>query len=85
MIKKRNLPGQVGLMIINFGIYAIYWFYKISEEMKFVGKDFCFSFPLQISGRAISSQSFMRRSPQIILINGFYLFCGWSSRRQFGI
>lgn len=39
MIKKRNMLGQVGLMIITFGIYSIYWFYKISEEMKYVGKD----------------------------------------------
>jgi fatty acid desaturase len=39
MIKKRNLLAQIGLMIITFGIYAIYWFYKISEEMKFLGKD----------------------------------------------
>jgi hypothetical protein len=39
MIKKRNLLGQVGLVIITLGIYVIYWFYKISEEMKFVGKD----------------------------------------------
>jgi len=39
MIKKRNMLGQVGLVIITIGIYAIYWFYKISEEMKFVGKD----------------------------------------------
>lgn len=26
-------------MIITIGIYGIYWFYKISEEMKFVAKD----------------------------------------------
>ena len=39
MIKKRNMIGQIGLVIITFGIYAIYWFFKISEEMKFVGKD----------------------------------------------
>jgi hypothetical protein len=39
MIKKRNLLGQVGLMIITFGIYGIYWFFKISEEMKYVEKD----------------------------------------------
>lgn len=39
MIKKRNMLAQVGLIIITFGIYAIYWFYKISEEMKHVGKD----------------------------------------------
>ena len=39
MIKKRNMIGQIGLMIITFGFYAIYWFYKISEEMRFLGKD----------------------------------------------
>ena len=39
MIKKRNMLGQIGLIIITFGIYGIYWFYKISEEMKYVGKD----------------------------------------------
>jgi len=39
MIKKRNLGAQIGLMIITFGIYSIYWFFKISEEMKYVGKD----------------------------------------------
>ncbi len=39
MVKKRNMLAQIGLVIITFGIYAIYWFYKISEEMKFVGKD----------------------------------------------
>ncbi len=39
MIKKRNMLAQVGLVIITFGIYAIYWFFKISEEMKYVGKD----------------------------------------------
>ncbi|HEY6435842.1 MAG TPA: DUF4234 domain-containing protein [Ignavibacteriaceae bacterium] len=39
MVKKRNMAAQVGLMIITFCIYAIYWFFKISEEMKFVGKD----------------------------------------------
>jgi hypothetical protein len=31
--------GQIGLVIITLGIYAIYWFYKISEEMKFLAKD----------------------------------------------
>ena len=39
MIKKRNMLAQVGLVIITFGIYGIYWFFKISEEMKYVGKD----------------------------------------------
>jgi len=39
MIKKRNLIGQVGLVIITFGIYAIYWYYKMLEEMKFLSKD----------------------------------------------
>jgi len=33
------MVGQIGLMIITFGFYAIYWFFKISEEMKFIGKD----------------------------------------------
>lgn len=31
--------AQVGLMILTFGIYAIYWFYQIAEEMKFAAKD----------------------------------------------
>lgn len=39
MIKKRNMIAQVGLVIITFGIYGIYWFYKISEEMKFAARD----------------------------------------------
>jgi hypothetical protein len=39
MIKKRNLVAQVGLMIITFGIYGIYWYYQIAEEMKFAAKD----------------------------------------------
>ena len=39
MVKKRNMAAQIGLVIITFGIYAIYWFYKISEEMKFLAKD----------------------------------------------
>ena len=39
MIKKRNMIGQVGLVIITFGIYAIYWYYKMLEEMKFLSKD----------------------------------------------
>jgi len=39
MIQKRNMIVQILLMIITFGIYAIYWFYKISEEMKYAGKD----------------------------------------------
>ena len=39
MVKKRNMLGQIGLVIITFGIYAIYWFYQISTEMKFIGKD----------------------------------------------
>lgn len=39
MVYKRNMVAQVGLIIITLGIYAIYWFYKISEEMKFLAKD----------------------------------------------
>ncbi len=33
MIKYRNMWGQVLLVIITFGVYAIYWFYVTSEEM----------------------------------------------------
>jgi len=39
MVKKRNLLGQVGLMIITLGIYAIYWFYCTAEELKYLSKD----------------------------------------------
>ena len=33
-IQYRNMWGQVGLMIITFGIYSIYWFYQTAVEMK---------------------------------------------------
>ncbi len=33
-IKKRNLLAQVLLTIITLGIYALYWFYQVSMEMK---------------------------------------------------
>lgn len=33
------MVAQVGLVIITLGIYVIYWFYKIAEEMKFLAKD----------------------------------------------
>lgn len=39
MIKKRNLFVQVLLMIVTFGIYAIYWFYVTASEMKEITKD----------------------------------------------
>jgi hypothetical protein len=32
-IKYRNMWGQVGLMIITLGFYAIYWFYQTAVEM----------------------------------------------------
>ena len=33
MIKERNMWGHVLLVIITFGIYAVYWFYSVSREM----------------------------------------------------
>lgn len=33
-IKYRIMWRQVGLVIITLGIYAIYWFYQVSEELK---------------------------------------------------
>jgi len=39
MVKKRNMLGQVGLMIITLGIYAIYWFYSTATELKELSGD----------------------------------------------
>lgn len=33
-VRERNMLAQVGLMIITFGIYAIYWFYSTADEIK---------------------------------------------------
>lgn len=30
---KRNPLGVLGLTIITFGIYGLYWFYKVNEEI----------------------------------------------------
>ncbi len=38
-VKKRNMVAQVGLMIITFGIYAIYWYYQTACELKELAKD----------------------------------------------
>jgi len=38
-VKYRNMWGQVGLMIITLGIYAFYWFYQTSMEMKGLAND----------------------------------------------
>ena len=38
-VKKRNMLGQVGLMIITLGFYGIYWFYSTAEELKFLSND----------------------------------------------
>ncbi len=38
-VKYRNMWGQVGLMIITIGIYALYWFYQTATELKFLAKD----------------------------------------------
>jgi hypothetical protein len=39
MVKRRDMWAQVGLVIITFGIYTIYWFYQTAEELKFLAKD----------------------------------------------
>lgn len=36
--KLRNLWPQVGLLIITFGIYGIYWYYKVNQEMAHLGR-----------------------------------------------
>jgi len=38
-VKYRNMLAQVGLMVITFGIYSIYWFYQTSMEMKGLAND----------------------------------------------
>jgi hypothetical protein len=38
-VKYRNMWGQVGLMIVTIGIYAIYWFYQTATELKYLSKD----------------------------------------------
>ncbi len=38
-IKQRNMMVQVLLMIVTFGLYAIYWFYQTAQELKFKTKD----------------------------------------------
>ncbi len=39
MVKRRNMLGQVGLMIITLGIYAIFWFYWTACELKGLAND----------------------------------------------
>jgi len=36
---KRNPLGVLGLTIITFGIYGLYWFYKANEEIRRYTKD----------------------------------------------
>lgn len=38
-VKYRNMLGQVGLMIITLGLYAIYWFYQTAVELAALDKD----------------------------------------------
>lgn len=38
-VKKRNMVAQVFLMIITFGIYAIYWYYQTATELKGLAND----------------------------------------------
>lgn len=39
IVKERNMWVQVLLMIVTFGLYAIYWFYQTSVEMRAITKD----------------------------------------------
>ena len=36
---KRNPLGVLGLTIITLGIYGLYWFYKVNEEIRRYTKD----------------------------------------------
>ncbi len=38
-VKYRDMLAQVGLMIITFGFYAVYWFYQTSVEMQGLAND----------------------------------------------
>jgi hypothetical protein len=39
VIKRRNMLVQVILMVVTFGLYAVYWFYATCAEMKALAKD----------------------------------------------
>ena len=36
---KRNPLGVLGLTVITLGIYGLYWYYKVNEEIKNFTKD----------------------------------------------
>lgn len=38
-VKYRNMAAQVALMIVTFGFYSFYWFYKTSQEMQYLAQD----------------------------------------------
>ena len=38
-VQYRNMWGQVGLMIVTLGFYAIYWFYQTAVELKGLARD----------------------------------------------
>ncbi len=38
-VMYRNMWSQVGLMIITFGFYAIYWFYQTAVELADLADD----------------------------------------------
>ncbi len=38
-IKYRSMLAQVFLIIITFGIYAIYWFYVTGRELQYLAQD----------------------------------------------
>ncbi len=39
IVKKRNMIAQIFLIIITFGLYAVYWFYQTASELKALTKD----------------------------------------------
>ncbi len=38
-VKKRNMAIQLLLLIVTFGLYAIYWFFQTAVELKNITKD----------------------------------------------
>jgi ABC-type amino acid transport system permease subunit len=36
---RRNPLGVVGLMFITLGIYALYWWWKINDELRLIQRD----------------------------------------------
>jgi hypothetical protein len=34
MIRRRSMVIQIVLMVVTFGIYSIYWFYSVNDELR---------------------------------------------------